>query len=216
MTAWLTENLGLKLLSVVVAVLLWLALVGEPNTTSAIVVPVQYHNIPKDLEVSSDLISSAYVEVRGSRGRLSSLGNAVVVIDLAKQNQPGERTFSILGNNVNLPPGVEFLRAIPSQIRMRLEPRVTREVPVLVRYGSSIPEGLHIARQEVHPDTVRIVGPESSVQLIDRVQTDPVELAGMAAGEQTIRVHPFAGDARVRLERSDVMINVKVVLEKNR
>jgi len=216
MIGLLTENVGLKLLSLAVAMLLWLALVGEPNTTGAIVVPVQYHNIPKDLEVSSDFVDSAYVEVKASRGRLSSLGNAVVVIDLANQNQPGERTFSILSDNVSLPPGVEFLRSIPSQIRMRLEPRISRDVPVLVRYGSPIPEGIRIVRQEVTPDTVRIVGPESSVQLIDRVQTDPVELAGVAPGEHAFRVHPFAGDGRVRLERSDVMINVKVVLEKSR
>jgi YbbR domain-containing protein len=216
MIGLLTENLGLKLLSLAVALLLWLALVGEPNTTGAIVVPVQYHNIPTDLEVSSDFVNSAYIEVRASRGRLSNLGNAVVVINLANQNQPGERTFSILKDNVNLPPGVEFLRAIPSQIRMRLEPRVVRDVPVLVRYGSSIPAGLHIVRQEVTPDTVRIVGPESSVQLLDRVQTDPVELAGAAPGEQTFRVHPYTGDARVRLDSSALVINVKVVLEKTR
>ncbi|MCS7024021.1 MAG: CdaR family protein [Bryobacteraceae bacterium] len=216
MTGWFTENLGLKLLSLAVALLLWLALVGEPNTTSAIVVPVQYHNLPKDLEISSEFVHSAYVEVRGTRARLATLGNAVVVIDLAGQTQPGERTFPILGSNVNLPPGVEFLRAIPSQIRLRLEPRIMREVPVMVRYGPSIPQGLQIARQQVDPDAVRIVGPASNVQRIDHVQTDPVEFLHATEGEHTVRVHAYAGDPRVRLERSDLLITVKVVLNKDR
>lgn len=214
----LTENIGLKLLSLAVASLLWLATVGEPDSTMAVVVPVHYHNIPKDMEVSSSFVDSAYVEVRGSSGRLSgeSLSKAVVVIDLAPETRPGERTFSILEGNVNLPPAVEFVRAIPSQIRVRLEPRVSRDVPVLVRYGSNIPEGYRIAGQQVVPATVRITGPESRVQAIDRVQTDPLEFGPEGTDQRTFRVHAYAGDDHVRLEKPDLMINVKVALEKAR
>jgi len=47
------------------------------------------------------------------------------------------------------------------------------------------------------------------------VQTDPIDLTA-SDGELTYRVHPFAGDPMVRLDRSDLLITVKVLLEKSR
>lgn len=215
--SWITDNWGLKLLSLIVAILLWLATVGEPESATVIAVPVQYRNIPTNLEVSSEMRESAYVEVRGPSGRLSgsSLANTVVVVDLASQSRPGERTYSIQAENVRLPSGVQFLRAVPAQIRIRLEYQVSREVPVVVRYAGPAPEGLRIGSQEVTPQLVRILGPESRVNAIDRVQTDPIELAGVE-GIQSFQVHPYSGDPQVRLVKSDLMVTIKVGLEKAR
>lgn len=208
----LRENLALKLLSVAVAVLLWLATVGDPQATTALAVPVQYRNTPADLEISSQLVDSAYIEARGAGGRLSgaNLANAVVVVDLAGERRPGERTISIVPANVKLPVGVKFIRAVPSQIRLRLEPRAARDAVVMVRYAAPAPGGHRIALQEVVPPQVRIVGPESRVNAIDRVQTDPIELSDEM--EQVFHVHTYAGDPQVRLERSDLLITVKVKL----
>lgn len=216
MTRKLSENLGLKALSLAVAVLLWLATVGGGNVTTAVAVPIQYRNLPTNLEISSELVDSAYVELRGASDRLSgsSLANALVVLDLAAQDRPGERTYSILDDNIQLPPGVEFLRAIPSQIRLKLEPRVSRETLVMVRYAPKIPNGWDIQAQQVSPQTVKVVGPESHVQSVDRVQTDPIELRPVAE-EQVFRVHAFTGDPLVRLERSDVTITVRVSLQRS-
>jgi YbbR domain-containing protein len=215
--SWITDNWGLKLLSLAVAVLLWLATVGEPESATVIAVPVQYRNIPTNLEVSSEMRESAYVEVRGPSGRLSgsSLANTVVVIDLASENRPGERTYSIQAENVKLPSGVQFLRAVPAQIRIRLEYQVSREVPVVVRYAGPAPEGLRIVSQEITPQLVRILGPESRVNAIDRVQTDPIELTAVE-GIQSFHVHTYSGDPQVRLVQSDLKVSIKVALEKAR
>jgi len=215
--SWIKDNWGLKLLSLAVAILLWLATVGEPESATVIAVPVQYRNIPANLEVSSEMRDSAYVEVRGPSGRLSGahLANSVVVVDLSSQRRPGERTYSIQADNVRLPAGVQFLRAVPAQIRIRLEYQVSREVPVVVRYAGPAPEGLRIAKQDVSPQLVRILGPESRVNAIDRVQTDPIELTAIE-GVQTFQAHPYSGDPQVRMVKSDQMVTIKVGLEKAR
>lgn len=213
--SWITHNWGVKLLSLAVAVLLWMATVGEPDAATAVGVPIQYRNLPQNLEFSSELVQSAYIEVRGSSGRLTGLSNAVVMLDMAGQTRPGERTFSILEENVKLPPGVQFVRAVPSQIRVKLEYQVSRSVPVVVRYAAVAPEGYRIAKQDVSPQLAKIMGPASRVQAIDRVQTDPIEVASIDV-EQTFHVQAFAGDQQVRVDRNDQMITVKVTLEKNK
>jgi YbbR domain-containing protein len=210
----LTQNLWLKLVSLALAVLLWFATVGDQNATTGASVPIQFRNIPRDLEISSELPDSAYVEVRGSSRRLAELGKALVIIDLSSIGRAGERTVSILAGNVSLPAGVQFQRSVPSQIRLKFEPRLTREVPVVVRYAG-IPDGYMIQRQQVTPASVRIVGPESRVNAIDRVQTDPIELPPDDE-ELTFHMHAFAGDPQVRLEKPGEYFTVKVILEKSR
>ncbi len=210
------ENLWLKIASLLIAVLWWMATVGGPESTTAVSAPVQLRNLPQDLELSSPLPENAYIEMRGTSRRLTSqeIGNALVVVDLGTVDRAGERTFSILAGNVNLPPGVEFLRSVPSQLRLKFESRLTKEVPVLTRYAAP-PSGYHIVNQLVSPAAVKIVGPESRVAAIDRVQTDPIELAADEE-EHTFHVHGFAGDAQVRLEQPGQIFNVKVRLEKDR
>jgi hypothetical protein len=106
------------------------------------------------------------------------------------------------------------LRAVPSQIRLHLEHQVSREIPVVVRYAAPAPDGLQIVRQQVTPPVVRVEGPASRIQAMDRVQTDPI-LLGVEM-EQTFHLQVFAGDPQVRMARSGQMITVKVVLEKTR
>lgn len=213
---FLTENLSLKVVSVAIAVLLWIATVGDQDNTTAVSIPVQLRNIPRDLEISTGVPEKAYVEVRGSNRRLGSdeWGSALVVINLDRVDRAGERTFSILADNVNLPAGLEFVRSVPSQVRLKFEPRLTRAVPVIVRYGT-LPAGYQISNQVVEPATVRIVGPESRVLSVDRVQTDPIELPPDEE-ELTFHMHGFAGDAQVRLEKPDQIFTVKVTLAKDR
>ena len=61
---WLTNNFGWKILSIAVAFLLWLAIVGEPEQSMAISVPIEYKNIPTDLEISSEVPEKLRVGTR--------------------------------------------------------------------------------------------------------------------------------------------------------
>ncbi|MBI3207665.1 MAG: hypothetical protein HYZ37_02040 [Candidatus Solibacter usitatus] len=207
------ENWGLKLASVALALGLWMATVGNSGVTASVSVPVQYRNIDANLEVSSALVENVFVEMRGPAGRLNaaSLQNAIVALDVSAQQTPGERTYPITGSIVSLPPGVKFLRAVPSQVRLKLEKREVRELPVLVRL-MAVPKGFRVVSQKVEPATVRVIGPASRVAAIDRIETDLIEL-GARAGEQVINTHPYAGDPMVRLERSGEVVVIRIELE---
>ncbi|MDP2996444.1 MAG: CdaR family protein [Bryobacterales bacterium] len=212
--AKLTRNLGWKFLSLALAILLWFAIVGEPELATSVSAPIEYKNLPPDLEMSSDVLDRVHLEVRGPSGKLrtSDLGNMSVVLDLESVHRPGERTFTIQQWNVNLPSGVILSRAVPAQVRMRFENRVSREVPIRVRYSAQVPAGYRIASQQVEPSTVRVIGPESRVNRIEAVQTDPIDLSNVV-GESRFEVHTYVADPQVRLASSPV-VGVKVVLEK--
>ena len=215
-TDLITRNFFWKLLSVMIAVLLWMILVAEQEMTTSLSATVQYRNMPRGLELSSELIDAIHLEVRGPANQLgpAMLANTALQLDLSTLSA-GERTISVGQNNVNLPRGVELLRAVPGQIRIRLEPMMIREVPVQVRFAGPPPPGFRLEDPEVSPPRLRIAGPASKVNQVEVVQTDPVDLSMVKDRSATFQVNTFVGEPHVRFETNS-MVTVKVVLEKAR
>ena len=200
------DNLGWKLLSVLLALLLWIVIAREPELATSISVPILFRNIPNDLDISSGIIDRAHVEVRGPARRLSpdSLSLAAVILDLSGV-QPGERTFTIDDSNVRrLPIGVAFYRAVPSQVSLRFERLLSRDVIVDPVYSKPPPDGYGVVKYWFSPARVRIRGPEGHVQRIDHVTCDPIDLSGVVSQTQ-IPVHARVGDAQVKVESVQIV-----------
>src|SRR5580658_1535059 len=207
------RNLGWKLLSLLLAVGLWLAVAREPEVATSLSVPVEFKNMRDDLDITGNLPDRVFLEVRGPSGRLSrdNLSAVAVVLDLADA-QAGERTYNIRGRNLNLPSGVVFYRAVPSQLTLRFDQLMVKQEPVQPVFVNQ-PASYRIASQEFSPSNVRIRGSEGHVQAINQVKTDPMDLSGVA-GEQVFHTHLNVGDAQVRLVDTSSDITVRVKLEK--
>src|SRR5277367_1089863 len=104
----ITHNFGWKLGSLVLAVALWFAIVGEPELVTTRAVPILYKNLPSDILIGSDAVDAVRLELRGPSGRLSpgALADLVVTLDLASVGGPGERTFTLSDGDLHLPQGV--------------------------------------------------------------------------------------------------------------
>src|SRR5262252_3112060 len=61
----LFHNLGLKFVSLVLAVGLWLAVARQPTAEVAVEVPIAFENMPGNLEISSVDIPKAQIRLRG-------------------------------------------------------------------------------------------------------------------------------------------------------
>ena len=204
----LTRNLGWKLLSLLIALALWVAVAREPQLATSLTIPVEFRNMPEDLDFSSAVPDHVQLEVRGQSGRLShdNLTDVAVVLDLSDAH-PGERTYTVRETSLNLPSGVSFYRSIPSQLTFRFEHVISRDIPVKPLYERVTP-GYRVQNAEIYPARVRIRGPEQRVRNMQSVTTDPIDLNGVV-GQKEIRTHVNVGDPQVRLE-SQVIITAKV------
>ncbi len=191
------RNLGWKFAAVAGSALLWFAINGANDLTESVSVPVQYRNIPQNLDIGSDLIEQVHLILRGPSLLLSraSTSPSPVVIDLGDAKGPGERTFSITAANVRLPGGVMLERALPGQIRLRMESRKKKFVQVHVRFDH-VPEGMQATLIEVNPAGLTIVGPENHVRLISDVETDPVDVRTLDPGGR-VQTTAYLSDPRV-------------------
>ena len=214
MIRFLTGNIGWKLLSVVLAVLLWVAIVRDPELATSISAPVLFKGTPQELEISSGLLDSVQLEVRGPAGQLTtdSLSDAAVILDLGNVDRPGDRTYTVEPSNVSLPNGVVFSRAVPAQIRLHFERRMSRDVQVRVRYSSPLPSGYSLAQQLVTPARLRLRGPESNVQQIEHVTTDSIDLSSVVSSAE-FQVNTYISDPQVRFE-SPPLVTVSIQVER--
>ena len=66
------RHFGLKVLSIVLAVLIWLAVSGEQIVERALRIPLEFTNLAPQLELVGDTPNVVDVRVRGSSGALES------------------------------------------------------------------------------------------------------------------------------------------------
>ncbi len=171
------KNLGVKMLSFVVAVILWVSVSLEPRVEAAVEAGVQYLNVSPGLELNPDQADRVTLIVVGPRSRMRQLSDELAVeVDLSELNEAGERTFDVAGSGLNLPEGVRLIRAVPSQLRLSLEARAEREVTVHANLVGSPLGGRVLTVATVTPAKLRIAGPETRVDLVEGVTTDPIDL----------------------------------------
>ena len=213
MTDILTRNIGWKVLSLAAAVALWVSVASEPELATLRTVPVEYKGVPDNLEISSNFVEDVVLEMRGPAARLRDLRDArpAVVLDFSSVHDPGERTFTIDSSDASLPRGILLVRSIPEQLRFQFEWRVTREVRVNVRL-SPPHEGYTVASIQVTPPALRVTGPETSVQRMREVKTDPVDISGVIASQQ-YRVNTYLTEPRARFKSSSQVV-VQVTVKK--
>jgi len=205
------RHIGLKVMSIALAALLWLIVAGEQIVERALRIPLEFTNMPSQLEPVGDPPDVVDVRVRGSSGRLSRIaaGEVVAVVDL-QGARPGQRLFHVSGSDVRAPFGVEVLQVAPSSLYMTFEPSATKSVPVMPEVEGEPAAGFEIATRAADPATVEVVGPQSAVAALTTAITEPVSVSGASASVVEM-VSVGVSDPTVRLVRAEpVRVTVTV------
>lgn len=171
------RNLGLKLLALALAILLWLTVAGEHIVERSLRVPLEFRNIPSALEIVGNAPDTVDVRLRGSSALLSRVqpGEIVAVLDLAGARS-GSRLFHIRTDEVRAPFGIEVAQVIPSTLALELEKSARRTVPVVPATDGDPAPGFVVGRISSEPATVEITGPESRVRQVAEATTEPVPI----------------------------------------
>jgi YbbR domain-containing protein len=195
------RHLGLKVVAIALATLLWLSVAGEHIVERIMRVPLEFRNIPAELEVVGDPPATVDVRLRGSSGLLSRLEgtDVVAVIDLSTA-RPGSRLFHIRADEVRAPYGVEVAQVVPGTLAIELEKSASRVVPVVPPLEGDPAPGFVVGRITSDPATVEIRGPESRVRRLAEAITEPVDVAGSRERVRDI-VTVGVADSALRLTR---------------
>jgi len=203
-----TDELPIKVLSMVLAVTLFVLVRNDKDATSGAYVKVIY-TLPEDRVLVSDPVPEVKVSVRGPWTKLQHLDRSIepIRIDLTKTHAPEVRIDDDL---VKVPAGVRVASITPSEIHVEFEPRVVREVPVQPILEGQPAEGYRVAKVTAEPAHVRVDGAKSAVDAIERVPTRPLRIAdvrGPVKGDVALEAPPL--HTRF-LESTTVMVKADV------
>ena len=176
----LTTNIPLKIMSVIAAILIWLIIVNVDNpivTRTIPNVPVQVLNeayiesggmmclIPED----QDRVS---VTVRGTRKTVESLKASDITATADLKQVVDLSTDPVMVPIAVNCPGIDANNAqsVPRNMEIQIEEMMTQEFIVTVDTDGTQPgKGYEIGSLESNPEKIRITGPQSLIEKIDRV-----------------------------------------------
>lgn len=209
---WPFRHIGLKLLSLALALLLWMVVSGEETVERGLRVPLELQQVPAGLELLGDVPATVDVRVRGASGVLGRVGpgDVVAVLDLHGA-QSGRRLFPLTPDQVRTPFGVEVVQVMPSTIAMAFEPSASRQVPVVPAVDGRPAPGYVVGPLTAEPKSVDVIGPESAVKRVTEVLTEPVSVAGAS---EPVRATVILGleDPSLRLKTArSATVTVQIV-----
>ena len=179
MTIPFLRNFALKVVSVVLAALLWLIVSGEQTVERVLRIPLEFTNIPTQLELVGEPPTVVDVRVRGSSGALGRLssGDLAAVLDV-RTPRAGQRLYHLTGSEVRAPFGVEVVQVQPSSIALFFERSTAKTVPIMPVLEGQPAEGFMVDKVTADPAKVDIVGPASALKELTSAVTEAVSVEG--------------------------------------
>jgi YbbR domain-containing protein len=212
---WVLHNFWLKILSLLIATGLWLAIAPDEETAEvAVRVPIEFQHVPQHLEINSVTIPEAQIRVRGPERLIRQLRSTDLHAELELGDaKPGERTFDLTAEQIRHQRGLHIVQVVPGQVHLSFDTRLTREVKIHPKVTGSFAVGEQIARVLVEPESITITGPAHHVEVVDTATTDPVDASGVVT-QSTFVTNVYIPDALVQVVQP-TPVRVTVVMEKS-
>jgi YbbR domain-containing protein len=197
---WVLHNFWLKVLSLVLATGLWLAIAPDQEPAEvAVRVPIEFQHVPPHLEISSITIPDAQIRVRGPERLIRELRSTDIHAELELGDaKPGERTFDLTAQQVRHQRDLTVVQVVPGQVHLSFDTRLTRDVKIHPRVTVNLAAGEQISKVLVDPDSITITGPRNHVEAVDAATTDPVDAAGTRI-QATFTTNVYVADPLVQV-----------------
>lgn len=219
----LTNNVGLKILSILFAFLLWLVVVSvdDPVTTKPFSsIPVELINTQAVTGQGSvyevlDNSDMASIHVTAKRSVLDSLSrdNFKATADMTRMDG---NLVPIEVKATKYADRIENISLRSKNVTVRIEGLLEKQLNIKVRTSGELSEGCVIGSMHTDKNVVKISGPESIVSLIDSAAVT-VDVSGMTSDISTAETivlydaenHEIAKD-ELTLSRDSVNVTVEI------
>src|ERR1700691_410319 len=157
---WVLHNFWLKILSLLIATGLWLAISPDQEPAEvAVRVPIEFRHVPQGLEISSETIPEAQIRVRGPERLIRDLRSTDIHADLDLADAtPGERTFDLTAQQIRHQRDLHVVQVVPGQVHLSFDTRLTRDVEIRPRVTGNFVAGEQNGKVVVKPEGITIQG----------------------------------------------------------
>ena len=175
----LLENLGLKIASILLAIILWIVASSRGQSEMYMDVPLEFRSVPPGLELVSSSVKVVSLDIKGPDRFIKNIkpSDISAAIDLGKAKK-GESIFYVTRDNIQLPRAITILNISPSSVKVITEETVTKTVRVLPVIIGDPEKGYGVKSVDVVPKKIEIQGIQSEIRKESRIKTDPFDITG--------------------------------------
>jgi YbbR domain-containing protein len=211
----LVRNWQLKLLSFLLALVLWVSLIPEEKTFSekTLTIPLETHNLSSNMELVEKPEATVDVTIRAPNRIINEVTPANVFVKLnlsaasiVQQEYPLNETM------VSLPPGAEVVRISPAKVRLKLERTQEVLLDIVPTIIGQAKEGYGVSKIEINPPRVLVKGPESKIRRNEKVTTSPIDISALTSST-VVEADLILPKPELRLASPKTRVSVKIFLE---
>lgn len=182
----LTDNLGLKIGSVLFAALLWLLVtnINNPATTRrvnnvrvTIINGEVLTSQGKIYEVLDDSDVLDYVAITGPKTVMNNIGGGDLVAIADMNKLTADNTIPIELSTVQYNESLDSIRASSGVVKLKVEDRKSISIPLRAETSGTLQEGYIVGDVTTDQNLVRVSGPESLISMIETAEVS-VGIAG--------------------------------------
>ncbi|KKM11705.1 hypothetical protein SY88_07220 [Clostridiales bacterium PH28_bin88] len=167
MWRWFRANLGYRILSILLALGLWMYVVEDQNpiVEQVLSVPLETRALPGGL-VISDRPATVKVRLEGRQGQVQDLSSRDVraFVEL-NDARTGENVVPV---QATVPKGVDIVSISPERVTVSVDKVTEKQVPVTVTVDGKPASGYRLLDPVLKPSQVIVTGPHKSLDQIDR------------------------------------------------
>ncbi len=177
--SWLLENIDIKIISIFLAIILWLyAASGEnPIIETFINASITTKNLQEDLAIK-EFPTNISVGIKGPKNIITNISSDQIfgVIDFSEIDQPGTYKLKI---KVVPPKNIKIIRVIPPEINVEVERILTKTVEVEYSLIGIPEKGYSLSNEpKLNPPQVEITAAQSMLEKIKRIIC-PIDISGI-------------------------------------
>lgn len=190
LTDLFTRNVGLKLLSLAMAVLLWYMAVGRERGEVGMTVPLELINIPANMVVVNELPDGISLRLRGSLALTRQVAERRLRFSLDMSGaRKGENRFTLQPDTLGLPGEMEVIRVAPNTVVVQLESLIIKTLNLMPVIKGEPVAGYIIEGITLEPQKLDVRGPESIMNRLEVLWTDPINVTTFSAST-TVQTRP--------------------------
>jgi YbbR domain-containing protein len=213
--AMVSENLGLKLISLFCALGIYAFIHPAENaqrTFSVSVVSVMPPDNAKRV-LLTPLPTEVAVTLRGPHTTLDDLRSDDVGTLRLDLSNGRETKLDLQPAMFHVPPGLTVDRIIPSSIKLRWDDLIERPIQVQVPRTGEVASSFMVKATRSNPESVIAHGPRTLIDVMQYVRAAPFDVTGLSEGSHTHALGLDAPPATVTYDLDTVNATVEIARE---
>lgn len=171
------NNWQYRALALLLAMMCWYVVSGQEKVETWFEVPLEFVNLPQQMEITSGLVNKLQVRIRGTSNQVRSLSSGRLAYKLDLGNlQVGTNVIPLVPEGMGTTSAVEVVEINPSRLELVADVMVSKSVPVRLDWEGLPGEDMNFKNATVEPEQVTVTGFASALEKVDSVSTVRVQV----------------------------------------